>query len=49
LRSPSHFSIALSCFVSFGYSSAMIIIRQDILFKFMEKFIDCLGFRSCQV
>jgi hypothetical protein len=49
LRSPSHFSIALSCFVSFSYSSAMIIIRQDVLFKFMKKFINCLGFLSCQM
>jgi hypothetical protein len=49
LRSPRHFSIALSCFVSLSYSSAMIIIKQDVLFKFMKKFIDCLGFLSCQV
>jgi hypothetical protein len=30
LWSPRHFSVALSCFISFGHSSAMIIIRQDI-------------------
>jgi hypothetical protein len=49
LRSPRHFSIALSFFVSFRYSSAMIVIRQDVLFKFMKKFINCLGFISCQM
>jgi hypothetical protein len=49
LRCPCHFSISLSCFVSYGHSPTMIIIRQDVLFKFMEKFIDCLGFLSCQV
>jgi hypothetical protein len=27
----------------------MIVIRQDILFKFMKKFINCLGFLSRQV
>jgi hypothetical protein len=27
----------------------MIVIRQNILFKFMKKFINCLGFLSCQV
>jgi hypothetical protein len=48
-RSPRHFSIALTFFISLSYSSAMIIIRQDVLFMFMEKFIDCLGFLSCQV
>jgi hypothetical protein len=36
LRSPCHFSIASSCFVSFSYSSMMIVIRQDVLFKFMK-------------
>jgi hypothetical protein len=49
LRSPHHFSISLSCFVSFSYSSAVIVIGQDLLFKFMEKFINCLGFLSCQM
>jgi hypothetical protein len=49
LRSPRHFSIVLSCFISFSYSSVMIVIRQDVLFKFMKKFINCLGFLSCQV
>jgi hypothetical protein len=49
LRSPCHFSIALSCFVSFSYSSAMIVIRQDVLVKFMKKFINGLGFLPCQV
>jgi hypothetical protein len=49
LRSQCHFSIALSCFVSFSYSSAMIVIGQDVLFKFMKKFINCLGFLSCQM
>jgi hypothetical protein len=49
LRSPRHFSTALSCFVSFSYSSAMIVIIQNVLFKFMKKFINCLGFLSCQV
>jgi hypothetical protein len=48
LRSPCHFSIALSCFVSFSYSSAMIVIGQDVLLKFMKKFINCLGFFRVQ-
>jgi hypothetical protein len=39
----------LSCFISFGHSFAMIIIRQDVLFKFMKKFINCLWLLSCQV
>jgi hypothetical protein len=49
LRSPCHFSVALSCFISFSYSSAMFVITQDVLFKFMKKFLNCLGFLSCQV
>jgi hypothetical protein len=49
LRSPSHFSVALSRFISFSYSSTMIIIRQDIFFKFMKKFINCLWFLLRQV
>jgi hypothetical protein len=32
LCSPGHFSVALPGFVSFGYSLAMIIIRQDVFF-----------------
>jgi hypothetical protein len=32
LWSPSHFSIALSCFISFGHSSVMIIIGKDVFF-----------------
>jgi hypothetical protein len=52
LCSTSHFSVALSCFISFGHSFAMIIIRQDVLFQFMKKFFNCLRFllrqmRSC--
>jgi hypothetical protein len=39
LGSPSRFSVALSCFISFGHSSTMIIIRQDVFFKFMKQFI----------
>jgi hypothetical protein len=42
LGSPSHLSVALSGFISFGHSSVMIIIRQDVFFKFMKKFIKCL-------
>jgi hypothetical protein len=49
LGSPSHFSVALSCFISFSHSSAMIIIRQDVFFKFMKKFINGLWLLSCQV
>jgi hypothetical protein len=49
LRSPSHFSIALSRFILLSHSSAMIIIRQDVLFKFIKKFINCLWLFSCQV
>jgi hypothetical protein len=36
LRSPCHFSIALSFFVSLSYFSAMIVIGQDVLFKIMK-------------
>jgi hypothetical protein len=39
----------LSCFVTFSNSSVVIVIGQDVLFKFMEKFIDWLGFLSCQM
>jgi hypothetical protein len=49
LRSPRHFSIALSCFISFGNPSAVIFIRHDVFFKFMKKFINCFGFLSCQM
>jgi hypothetical protein len=49
LRSPSPFSVALSRFISFNHFSAMIIIRQDIFFKFMKKFINCLWLFSCQM
>jgi hypothetical protein len=49
LRSPSHFSVALSHFISFSHSFVMIIVRQDIFFKFMKKFINCLWFLSRQV
>jgi hypothetical protein len=53
LRSPHHFSVALFFFISFDNSSAVIFIRHDVFFKFMKKFINCLGFfrvrcvRSC--
>jgi hypothetical protein len=46
LRSPSHFSVALPSFISFSHSFAMIIIRQDVLFQFMKKFFNRLGFLS---
>jgi hypothetical protein len=44
LRSPGHFSVALPCFISFSHSFAMIIIRQDVFFQFMKKFLNRLGF-----
>jgi hypothetical protein len=46
LWSPSHFPVALSRFISFGHSFAMIIIRQNVFFKFVKEFFDCLGFLS---
>jgi hypothetical protein len=46
LCSPSHFSVSLSCFISFGHSFAMIIIRQDVLFQFMKKFFNYVRFLS---
>jgi hypothetical protein len=49
LGSPSHLSVALSGFISFSHSSAMIIIGQDVFFEFMKKFINCLWLLSCQV
>jgi hypothetical protein len=44
LWSPSHFSIALSCFISPGHSFAVIVIGQDVFFQFMKKFFNRLGF-----
>jgi hypothetical protein len=49
LCSPGHFSVALSGFISFSYSFAMIIIRQDVLFQFAKKFFNRLGFLSRQM
>jgi hypothetical protein len=49
LRSPRHFPVTLSCFVSFGNPSVMIFIRHDVFFKFMEKFINCFGLLSRQM
>jgi hypothetical protein len=43
-RSPRHFSITLSCFISFNNSFAVIVIRQNVLFKFMESSSIVLGF-----
>jgi hypothetical protein len=31
---PGHISAALSCLVSFGYSLAVVIIRQDVILQF---------------
>jgi hypothetical protein len=44
LRSPHHFFVALSCFISFSDFSAVIVMGHDVLFKFMENFINCFGF-----
>jgi hypothetical protein len=44
LRSPCHFSIALSCFISLRNAFVMIVIGQDVLLKFMKNFINYLGF-----
>jgi hypothetical protein len=49
LRSPGNFFVALSRFIPFSHSSAMIIIRQDVIFNFMKKFINCLWLFSCQM
>jgi hypothetical protein len=49
LRSPCHFSVALSCFISFNDSSAVIFVRHGVFFKFMKKFINYFGFLSCQM
>jgi hypothetical protein len=49
LCSPSYFSVALPCFISFGHSFAMIIIGQDVLFQFMKKFFNRLRFLSRQM
>jgi hypothetical protein len=46
---PSHFSVALPCFISFGHSFAMVIIGQDVFFQFMKEFFNRLGFLSCQM
>jgi hypothetical protein len=49
LRYPDHFSVALSCFISFSNSSPMIIVGHDVFFKFTKKFINCFGFLSCEM
>jgi hypothetical protein len=49
LWSPSHFSASLPCFISLGHSFAMIIIGQDVFFKFMKKIFNYLRFLSCQM
>jgi hypothetical protein len=49
LRSRGHFSVAMPSFISFGHSFAMIIIRQDVLFQFVKKFFNRLGFLSRQM
>jgi hypothetical protein len=49
LWSPRHLFVALSSFISFSHSSALIIIGQDVFFEFKKKFINCLWRLSCQV
>jgi hypothetical protein len=49
LRSPCHLSISLPCFISFGYSLAMVIIRQDVFLQFTKKFLNRLGFLSSEM
>jgi hypothetical protein len=44
LCSPGHFSVALLSFITFSHSFAVIIIGQDVLFQFVKKFFNCLGF-----
>jgi hypothetical protein len=46
LCSPCHLSVVVPRLVSFGYSLAMVIIRQDVFFQFTKKFFNCLGFLS---
>jgi hypothetical protein len=46
---PCHFSVALSCLVPLGYSLAVVIIGQDVLFQFAKKFFNRLGFLSCEM
>jgi hypothetical protein len=41
---PCHFSVAPSCLVSLGYSLAMVIVGQNVLFQFVKKFFNRLGF-----
>jgi hypothetical protein len=47
--SPCHLSVALSCLVPLGYSLAMVIIRQNVLFQFAKKFFNRLVFLSCEM
>jgi hypothetical protein len=49
LCSPRHLSVALPRLVSFGYSLAMVIIRQDVFFQFTKKFLNHLGFLSSEM
>jgi hypothetical protein len=49
LWSPSHFSVALPCFISLSQSFATIIIGQDAFFQFMKKFFNRLRFLSRQM
>jgi hypothetical protein len=49
LRSPGYFFVALPSFILFSHFFAMIIIGQDVLFQFMKKFFNRLGFLSRQM
>jgi hypothetical protein len=49
LCSPCHLSVALPCLVSLGHSLAMVIIRQNVFFQFTKKFLNRLGFLSCEM
>jgi hypothetical protein len=49
LWSPCCFSVALPHFISCGDSFAMIVIRQNIFFKFVKDFFNCLGFLDAKL
>jgi hypothetical protein len=49
VRSPLCSSIALPCFISFGYSSAIVFIGFDVFFQFEKKFDNAFRFVTGQM
>jgi hypothetical protein len=43
---PGHISVALSSLVSLSYPLAVVVIRQNVLFQFSKKFLNCFELLS---